>query len=175
MLLTGLAFCASCGGAMTLRTGTGRNGTVHRYYACASCERKGKTACKGRSVRMDRLDSVVTETIAERLLQPERIAVMLGCLTAKRADKAAAVDERIGRLDREVRASEERLQRLYRLVEDGVAELDDLLKARIATLKAERESEAELCRKVGDGPGKGRRRIVAVKSQPHILERIDTP
>jgi len=30
----GLVFCASCTGAMTLRTGTSRTGIVRRYYSC---------------------------------------------------------------------------------------------------------------------------------------------
>jgi site-specific DNA recombinase len=60
ILLTGLAVCATCRGAMTLRTGTSRSGKVHRYYGCLSCARKGKTACKGRSIRMDKLDALVT-------------------------------------------------------------------------------------------------------------------
>ncbi len=139
ILLTGLAFCASCAGAMTLRTGTSRTGIVHRYYACSTCGRQGKTACKGRSIRMDRLDSVVTETVTGQLLHPERIAEMLSLLAGRRAQKAAAVDDRIGRLEKEASLGQERLQRLYRLVEDGLAELDDLLKERIASLKAERE------------------------------------
>jgi site-specific DNA recombinase len=139
ILLTGLAFCASCAGAMTLRTGTSRTGIVYRYYACSTCGRKGKTACKGRSIRMDRLDNVVTETVAGQLLHPGRIAEMLSLLAGRRAEKAAAVDERIGRLEKEASLGQERLQRLYRLVEDGLAELDDLLKERIASLKAERE------------------------------------
>jgi site-specific DNA recombinase len=139
ILLTGVAFCASCAGAMTLRTGTSRTGVVHHYYACSTCGRKGKTACKGRSIRMDRLDSVVTETVAGQLLHPERIAEMLSLLAGRRAERAAAVDERIGRLEKEASLGQERLQRLYRLVEDGLAELDDLLKERIASLKAERE------------------------------------
>ena len=60
ILLTGLAVCATCRGAMTLRTGTSRTGKVHRYYTCSSCARHGRTACKGRSIRMDKLDSLVT-------------------------------------------------------------------------------------------------------------------
>lgn len=44
ILLTGLAHCAACGGAMTLRTGTSRTGDVYRYYACATHARKGKSA-----------------------------------------------------------------------------------------------------------------------------------
>jgi len=31
-LLTGICFCASCGGAMTLRTGKGSAGGMYRYY-----------------------------------------------------------------------------------------------------------------------------------------------
>ena len=44
ILLTGLAFCSLCNGAMTLRTGTSKTGRVHRYYACSTCARKGKKA-----------------------------------------------------------------------------------------------------------------------------------
>jgi site-specific DNA recombinase len=57
--LTGLAVCApSCDGAMTSRTGTSRNGKVHRYYSCSTCNRQGKAACKDRSIRMDKLDAL---------------------------------------------------------------------------------------------------------------------
>ncbi|WP_454650968.1 zinc ribbon domain-containing protein [Bradyrhizobium liaoningense] len=60
ILLTGLAVCATCEGAMTLRTGTSKTGRVHRYYSRSTCSRKGKTVCKGRSVRMEKLDELVT-------------------------------------------------------------------------------------------------------------------
>ncbi|MFP3386695.1 zinc ribbon domain-containing protein, partial [Tritonibacter sp. SIMBA_163] len=56
ILLTGLATCATCQGGMTLRTGTSKNGTVHRYYTCSNAARAGKSVCKGRSIRMDTLD-----------------------------------------------------------------------------------------------------------------------
>ncbi len=59
ILLTGLAVCATCRGGMTLRTGTSQNGVIHRYYTCSTCARKGKSACKGRSIRMDKLDGLV--------------------------------------------------------------------------------------------------------------------
>jgi len=91
ILLTGMAVCATCGGAMTLRTGTSSTGTVHRYYTCSTCVRKGKTACKGRSIRMDKLDGLVTDNLLERLLHPERLALMLSSLTAQRAEKAESL------------------------------------------------------------------------------------
>ena len=42
-------------------------------------------------------------------------------------------------LQREVTDAEERLKRLYRLVEDGVTDLHDVLKARLDGLQAERD------------------------------------
>jgi hypothetical protein len=139
ILLTGLAVCATCGGAMTLRTGTSKTGKVHRYYACSTCNRHGKVACKGRSIQMDKLDGLVTKTVADQLLQPERITAILALLANERAGKEAAVEDRLNRLEHEAQDAEQRLSRLYRMVEEGVAELDDLLKERIAALKTERE------------------------------------
>ena len=42
-------------------------------------------------------------------------------------------------LQREVTDAEEKLKRLYRLVEDGLTDLDDVLKDRLNSLKADRD------------------------------------
>jgi site-specific DNA recombinase len=139
ILLTGLAVCATCHGAMTLRTGTSSTGAVHRYYTCSTCARMGKTACKGRSIRMDRLDGLVTDGLVERLLHPERLAVILSSLKAQRAEKAESENKRIMTLQREMTDAEDRLKRLYRLVEDGMTDLDDVLKERLDRLKLDRD------------------------------------
>jgi site-specific DNA recombinase len=159
ILLTGLAVCATCGGAMTLRTGTSSTGTVHRYYTCSTCARKGKTVCKGRSIRMDKLDGLVTDHLVERLLHPERLAVLLSSLRARRADKAESENKRIMALQREVTDAEDRLKRLYRLVEDGVTDLDDVLKERLNNVKADRD--------------RAKAALEATKSRPRAEIRID--
>ena len=123
---------------MTLRTGTSQNGVVHRYYTCSTCVSKGKSACKGRSIRMDKLDGLVTGHLVERLFEPERLAAILNSLTTRRTEKAETVNSRIMALQREVDA-EDRLKRLCRLVEDGVTDLDDVLKDRLDSLKAGRD------------------------------------
>jgi site-specific DNA recombinase len=140
VLLTGLARCATCGGAMTLRTGTSRTGKIHRYYACSTCSRQGKSACKGRSIRMDRLDDLVTNHLLERLLAPDRLESLLASLAAKRAQHTAAIEERIAALEARVAEADERLRRLYRMVEDGVADMDSILKDRIAALRSDRDT-----------------------------------
>jgi DNA invertase Pin-like site-specific DNA recombinase len=139
ILLTGLAICATCKGGMTLRTGTSQNGIVHRYYTCSTCARKGKTACKGRSIRMDRLDGLVTTHLVDQLFHPERLAAILISLTARRATRAESVNNRVMALQRKVTDAEEKLKRLYYLVENGLTDLDDVLKDRLNCLKADRD------------------------------------
>src|ERR1700694_2497988 len=55
-LLTGICFCAACGGSMTLRTGKGGR---YRYYTCSTKARQGETGCVGRTVPMHKLDTLV--------------------------------------------------------------------------------------------------------------------
>ncbi|POR40195.1 recombinase family protein [Methylobacterium sp. V23] len=139
ILLTGLATCATCGGPMTLRTGTSRSGKVHRYYTCSTSGRMGKSACKGRAIRMDTLDTLVVDNLVERLLQPDRLTATLASLWASRALKAAEVDGRITALQTELRTAEDKLKRLYGLIEDGLTELDDILRDRLAGLRLDRD------------------------------------
>jgi len=42
-------------------------------------------------------------------------------------------------LRREVADTDERLRRLYRSIEDGIVELDEILRERTATLKSDRK------------------------------------
>jgi site-specific DNA recombinase len=144
---------------MTLRTGTSSTGTVHRYYTCSTCARKGKSACKGRSIRMGKLDGLVTDHLVDRLLHPERLAVLLSSLSARRAEKADSLNRRMMALQREVTDAEDRLKRLYRLVEDGMTNLDDVLKDRLNSLKSDRD--------------RAKAALDAAKSQQGAAIRID--
>jgi site-specific DNA recombinase len=66
-------------------------------------------------------------TISLTDFHPERLAALLAGLTARRTAKAESVDTRIMVLQRMVTDSEDKLKRLYRLVEDGATDLDDVL------------------------------------------------
>lgn len=139
ILLTGLAVCASCDGAMTLRTGTSKSGATHRYYTCSTCARQGKTACKGRSIPMAKLDDLVTDSLVDHLLEPRHLTALLTSVSERRAAQALEIDKRVATLQSELTETEAKLKRLYKMVEDGIAELDDILKDRIASLKLDRE------------------------------------
>ena len=121
-LLTGICFCADCGGAMTLRTGKGGR---YRYYTCSIKARQGETGCKGRSIPMEKLDSLVAEHIADRLLQPERLEEVLASVLDRRQERAERRREHIAELNKRATETDLRLKRLYDAIEAGVADLDD--------------------------------------------------
>ena len=136
-LLTGICFCADCGGAMTLRTGKGGR---YRYYTCSIKARQGETGCKGRSIPMEKLDNLVAEHIEDRLLQPERLEEVLASVLDRRQERAERRREHIAELNKRAAETDLRLKRLYDAIEAGVADLDDpALKERIASLKAIRD------------------------------------
>ena len=85
-LLTGICFCACCGGAMTLRTGKGGR---YRYYTCSTKARQGETGCKGRSIPMEKLDNLVAGHIEDRLLQPERLEEVLASVLDRRQERTS--------------------------------------------------------------------------------------
>ena len=157
-LLTGICFCADCGGAMTLRTGKGGR---YRYYTCSIKARQGESGCKGRSIPMEKLDNLVAEHIADRLLQPERLEEVLSSVLDRRQERAERRREHIAELNKRAAETDLRLKRLYDAIEAGVADLDDpALKERVANLKAIRDqAQADAARAVAMLETSGQRSI----------------
>jgi site-specific DNA recombinase len=136
-LLTGICFCASCGMAMTLRTGKGGR---YRYYTCSTKARQGETGCQGRTVPMDKLDRVVADHIEHRLLQPKRLEQILASVLDRSEERAERRTAHIAELRKRASEADAKLKRLYDAIENGIADLTDaLLKDRIAELKAVRD------------------------------------
>lgn len=137
ILLTGLATCATCGGGMTIRTGkSGR----YRYYVCAATAQKGKDACPGRSLPMERLDETVTERIGTQLLTPERVADLLRGLMNRQTKRDDDLASRLTALRGKLTEADGRLGRLYQAIENGIADPNDVtLKDRVAVVKTERD------------------------------------
>ena len=133
-MLTGICFCADCGGAMTIRTGkSGR----YRYYTCSIAARQGNTGCKGRSIPMERLDDLVASHLEERLLDPERLEEVLAIVLDRRQERAERRAAHATELRKKAAEADARLKRLYDAIESGVADLsDEALKERIAELRA---------------------------------------
>lgn len=136
-LLTGICFCAACGMAMTLRTGkSGR----YRYYTCSTKARQGETGCKGRTVPMEKLDTLVVDHIEHRLLLPSRLEKILSSVLDRREERTERQATHIAELRKRATEADAKLKRLYDAIENGVTDLSDLmLKDRITELKAIRD------------------------------------
>jgi site-specific DNA recombinase len=136
-LLTGICFCATCGGAMTLRTGkSGR----YKYYTCSTKARQGEVGCRGRTVPMEKLDSVVAEHIERRLLQPKRLEEVLSAVLHRRKERAERRTAHIAELHKRTAEAETKLKRLYDAIENGIADVSDpMLKERVTELKSIRD------------------------------------
>ncbi|MGV6876028.1 recombinase family protein [Pseudochelatococcus sp. B33] len=142
-LLTGICFCAKCGGAMTLRTGRGSAGGTYRYYTCSTKARQGKTGCKGRTIPMGKLDHLVADHIGDRLLQPKRLETVLASVIDRRQERTERRREHLAELHRRITETDQRLGRLFDAIEAGMVDKDDAMaKERMASLKALRDQAA---------------------------------
>jgi site-specific DNA recombinase len=153
-LLTGICFCAGCGGAMTIRTGKGGR---YRYYTCSIAARQGATGCAGRSIPMEKLDDLVAAHLERRLLDPERLGEILAAVLDRRQERAERRLAHIAELNKRAAEADARLRRLYDAIESGVADLDDpALKERVTELKAtcdQAQADAQRASQAAEGAG----------------------
>ncbi|WP_298670938.1 recombinase family protein [uncultured Sphingomonas sp.] len=87
-LTAGIAKCGAegCGAGMILRTGKGGS---YRYLICGHKRTIDLAACSSTPVRMDVVDNIVIEALAERILAPERLRLLLESVL-DRSDAALA-------------------------------------------------------------------------------------
>lgn len=172
ILLTGLLRCVDCGGAMTIRTG--KSGQ-YRYYTCATQQARGKAACPGRSIRMERLDEAVTSTLVERLFEPSRLACMIQTIDERRSKDLAKNNEELLRIEADWADANNRLRRLYDAIERDVIDIaEPEVTDRIKAAKRDRTiagiAKERVLARVGTTTNLSPERIVALANL--MSERI---
>ena len=135
-LLSGVISC-ECGAAMT--QATGKSGRYH-YYKCSARMTKAGTHCKSRNLPMEKFDDVVLRTLADRIFTPDRLNVMMGELRKTVRDSRETGQEHVNELNRQAKAAEVRLNRLYEAVEKGLLPMDETLKKRSDQLRTARDA-----------------------------------
>lgn len=160
-MLAGIAKCGhpECGHALTIATGKGGR---YRYYRCSRNLRRGETACHGTSIRDEKLETIVVDAMAERLLRPERLQQLLANLLD---DSSAAMRERqahLKALRTERTRVEGAIQNMFDFIEQGVVSPRDTdFTARLA---AQRTRRADL-----------EQEIVLIERQLSAADRRVTP
>ena len=123
--LTGLIYCGKCGGPLVGQANIDRYGVRRYYYRCRPC--------KSKMVRRDEIEGIVLETIKKAFLADgalERIKKIIH----DEIEKEGSINygERIKKLSASIAKAKMRLNNLYRLVEDGVADEYDISRIKEA-------------------------------------------
>jgi site-specific DNA recombinase len=105
---------------------------------------QGKTGCKGRSIRMDKLDGLVLEQMAAHLFTRDRLMVLLQEYLDRSEEAQAGRKEKLRQLKIEVTEVDGRLRKLLAMVESGVMQPDDpILAERVAQIRLHRQETLE--------------------------------
>ena len=78
-LLTTKLFCGHCGTSMNGESGTGRNGTIHRYYKCHAAKKK-LNDCKKKAVKKDLIENLVIKETMAMLMDDDMIEAIVSML-----------------------------------------------------------------------------------------------
>lgn len=136
-MLAGVARCGYCGAALIQNTG---KGGTYRYYCCSRKLKEGAFSCRGIRMPMQKLDDLVVEQVAEKVLAPNRLAALLESYLQSSNERADRHKHEIDRLRHLHRDTQVALARLIGLVEKGLMEAEDpTLKERLLGLKLQRD------------------------------------
>lgn len=141
VLLTGLAVCEGCGKPLMMTTG---KGGAYRYYKCAGKHLNG--CCTGDlaiAIREEKLDALTLDTIANRLLTPERAQKIVAAVAKRREDRRGDASHALAQLRGQLGQANKRIRNLLDALAEGVVGDSDLFKEKIAEAETER---AELLR-----------------------------
>ena len=145
-LLTGLVSCGcgdGCGGGMTTATGKGGQ---YKYYACHRRMSAGKSECEGRRIPMQKLDDLVVQQVANQVLAPDRLHILLqswldrsDTAREKRQAELKTLRTRLTNLDGES-------VKVIKLVRNGICSPDDpQIATELANIAAQKRAiEADI-------------------------------
>ncbi len=140
-LFGGIIRCGLCDGAMSPTTGTSRRGTLYTYYKCLNATKKGKFVCEGITIPRPKAEALVTDALADKLLQPDRVLSILEMIAAKRQSRQASVNQRIADLQIEAANAEKALQHFYSGIAAGTIDpTEPTLKETQKNLAQKRDS-----------------------------------
>ena len=137
ILLTGLVHCSKCNAPLRIRTG---KGGAYRYYRCGKHADAGSSACSGCSMRMEKLDDIVLNTVLDRTLAPERLDELLAPLIERNTHSQRLQGERIKSLKSDKRQLRMQLDALWQQISTEELRLDSSLKSYIDKLQTKYEN-----------------------------------
>ncbi|WP_079710180.1 recombinase family protein [Paraliobacillus ryukyuensis] len=93
--LTSLIKCPKCGYGMVAGKSKGSKGKYYRYYNCGLFHNKGKNACSSHSIRADRAEQQVLDTLKRIATDQHMVSNILNEVNQQRASAHAPINEEI--------------------------------------------------------------------------------
>jgi site-specific DNA recombinase len=163
VLLTGLARCDSCGGAMMLSTG---KGGAYRYYTCANRRLKGREACKNPiTVSMGDFDKLILGALADQLLTPERLPELLRAAAKHDHALRSGNVQRRSALHRQQRELRGKITNIHAAIASGVARDTPLFRETLHGLENEHDETCRLLSQLSVEPRSFRSALSKAQAQ----------
>ena len=145
LLLAGLLRCGLCGGRFG-KESSGKKfaGThPHAYYNCSAFLRLRKGTCAGKRTRVQVLDRIVLDHIADQLFTTERCRELASAVLNAAGDVRRKTDDRRVQLRNQIDQLDRSIARWHAVFESGTQDLD-VVAPRLRELRQERESLAAI-------------------------------
>jgi len=153
-LLSGLLYCARCGGRFIGHAA--KSGKV-LYYGCQTKLKSGKSSCDAKLLNAKRTEQTVAQELTRLVLTPEHLAELVHLVNDELESKGAVAEDELASVQSLVAEAKRTLQRNFDALDKGVLGLDilgprirhwkarcDELEAREASLRAQAEGPRSL-------------------------------
>ncbi len=131
-LLTTKLFCGHCGAYLCGESGTGRNGTTHRYYKCVSVKKK-RTDCKKKPVRKQWIEDLVIQATKDMLSNDATIEAIIATVL----DLLDRENMNLPLYEQQLKETEAGIENLLNAIQQGI--LTKSTKTRLEELESTKE------------------------------------
>lgn len=132
--------CGYCGKPISAETGTSENGKVKRYYKCFG--RKSHNGCKKRTIKKERIETLVIDTIIKELSKPKIMDRIVSGMLAEQ-EREIKRNSTLNLLLRDKKQVDTAVENMLSAIEQGV-----ITNTTIKRLKELEAKQEELERKI---------------------------
>jgi len=134
-LLSSLIRCGKCGAAMVGH----RSGHRYQYYMCGNARRKGREVCQSPNLPREKVERFIIDRIKDYVLTEENLEELTRLTNDELALSSAEVRERLTLLEAQIADVNNRLSKLYEVLETGEFHSEELAPRIRALLQRKEE------------------------------------